>query len=148
MSENYKFSKDEYINKDNNIPTLPPHRIVSAPRAPGEPSALQRLAAFAAAVTAENRLMGKRKFDDDSDSDSCYGDSDFDDDDYNDDYYDDYDFFGSSLPYRMRTTSLPAAIEGQKTAEIAQAMLRKLWTPNVSRGSINSLASSNLSLDN
>ncbi|CAD6994591.1 unnamed protein product [Ceratitis capitata] len=161
MSNANNSNKIEYINKNNNIPTLPPHPIETPPRQPGEPSALEKLAAFAASIAAEDRLsqdrlLGERRVNDDT-SDSGYTDSECDDDgdDDDDDAEDNvdyrrnnHDFFTPNLPFRMRTASLPAAIEGQKAAEVAQAILQKMWSATVTRRSTNCLVTPKLPLDN
>lgn len=114
-------------NNQARVAILPTQPYEITPLNPGEPSALQRLAALAAAAAAHDR-------DDDSDSNSEF-DSDYSNSNTDSDI-DDSDFVTFSLPFRMRRSSLPAALEGQKLSEVAKSAVRKIWSRRMANRSI------------
>uniref|UniRef100_A0A034WLQ5 Uncharacterized protein n=1 Tax=Bactrocera dorsalis TaxID=27457 RepID=A0A034WLQ5_BACDO len=110
---------------------LPPQPYEVTPPKPGEPSALQRLAALSAAAVAHDRENDKES---DSESDSAYCDSDSDGNSDTD--IDDSDFVTFSLPFRARSSTLPTALEGRKLAEVAKSAVRKMWSRRLRNRSI------------
>lgn len=111
------------------VAILPPQPYEMTPPKPGEPSALQRLAALAAAAVAHDRAINDSDSDSESDSDYCDSNTATDDSDVS-------DFVAFSLPFRIRRSSLPAALEGQKLAEVAKFAVRKIWSRRLANRSI------------
>uniref|UniRef100_A0A0K8U2U2 Uncharacterized protein n=1 Tax=Bactrocera latifrons TaxID=174628 RepID=A0A0K8U2U2_BACLA len=110
---------------------LPPQPYEITPPNPGEPTALQRLAALSAAAVAHDRENDRES---DSESDSAYSASD--DSTDSDTDIDDSDFVTFSLPFRARCSTLPTALEGRKLAEVAKSAVRKMWSRRIRNRSI------------